>query len=153
LGVSYQVAQFLADELCEEVLRQLLLGEDVRLPKLGKFEVKVPKLLGRVSNLPGMEGKLSVPRTKKRLDFTPFHSAIEALSRQSFVSMVSGASTVVTEEKEKARKGANMAKAKKGQHVTIDVPEGVEQITINVAAKKKKKDKGESGSKKRRLYG
>lgn len=154
LGVVHDVAQFIVDELCEEVIRQLLLGEDVRLPKLGKFTVVVPKVRNRVSNLPGIEGKISVPRTRKRLDFKSFHSAVEALSRQSFVSMVSGANTVVTDEQYKVRKGATMAKKKSGRVVTVDIPEGVECIVINTNTKKKKsKGKGESTSSKRRLLG
>jgi nucleoid DNA-binding protein len=154
LDVPQDVAQHLADEFCDEILRQLLLGEDVRLPRLGKFEAKIPKVYSRVSHLPGIKGKLATPQVKKRLGFKPFHSATESLSRQSFVSMVSGADIVVTERNEKARKEAMMAKAKKGEHVTVDLPEGVTQITINVGAeKKRKRGKGESGSRKRKLLG
>jgi nucleoid DNA-binding protein len=155
LGVSRDTAQFVADEMCEEVLRQLLLGEDVRLPRLGKFSVGVPRIIGRVSNLPGMEGKLSVPSTKKRLEFKSFHSAVDALSRQSFMSMVSGSGVIVTEYSGKARKEAEMAKQKKGEHVTIEVPEGVKQVqlTINVGAGEKKKKRKERGRSKGRLLG
>ena len=48
-----------------------------------------------------------------------------------------------------------MAKGKKGKHRVIDVPEGVEQITINfpTETKKKKKGKGESTGSRQRLLG
>jgi len=150
-GISHGVAKQLVDDLCDELIRQLLLGETVYLPKLGKFSVSVPKVQGRVSNLPGMEGKQAVTRIKKRLDFKAFRSAEVALSNKSFMSMLSGSGIIVTECSEKVRKEAAMAKKKKTERVTVDIPEGVTQITINVNSAKKKTGKGESKSKQRLL--
>jgi hypothetical protein len=153
LGLTTQVAQFLADELSEEILRQLLLGEDVRLPKLGRFTAVVPRLVGRVSNLPGMQGKLTMPRVCRRLDFKSFQTANDRLSRHSFMSLISGSDVVVSELHQKARKEGTMAKQKKHEHVTVDLPSGVTQITINVGAEQEEKKSRESTSGKKRLLG
>jgi len=151
LGVTPNVAQHLVDEFCEELLRQAALGEEVSLPKLGKFMAVVPNMKCRVSNLPGMKGKISTPRTKKRLVFKAYSSANRALLGRAFTDFSAPASAL----HERARKGAVMAKGKKGKHRVIDVPEGVEQITINfpTETKKKKKGKGESTGSRQRLLG
>ena len=159
LGVTTEVAHHLVGQLCEEILCQLSLGEDVRLAGLGKFVATTPSLKCHVSNLPAMKGKISAPKARKRVKFKAFDSANTRLSSgQSFLTRLLGTAPVKTRVMEKARKEATVARAKKGEHCTVDVPAGVRQITINLPegpAKKKRKKRGtgESGDSKKTLLG
>ena len=155
VGVSIPDAKFLVEEFCEEILRQLVLDQEVRIARLGVFSSKRTKTTKRVSGLPNMQGKPANARSKKRLKFRAFNNARQALNRD-FSVMVSGNLVPLgcNGQLVKSGKGVSMAK-KKGEHVNIDLPEGVKQITINVASdeKKKKRKSGESASSKRRLLG
>jgi len=156
LGIGSADAKFLVEEFCEELLRQLILGQDVRIARLGVFSSHRTKPTKRVSGLPNMQGKPADSRSRKKIKFRAFNNARQALNRD-FTAMVSGSAVPLgcIGQMLTVGEGVSMAKRKQGEHVNIDLPEGVKQITINVASdeQKKKKKSGESTSKKRRLYG
>jgi len=151
LSVTNGVAQHLINELCEELLRQLVLGEDVCLAQLGKFSMSVSKPKTYRSNLPALKGKLIKRGHTRKLRFQPYGSVAARLSHP-FTALVSGNGTSLSDWS--VRKESIVAKKKSGEHVTVDLPEGVKQITINVASEEKpKRKKRESGDNKRRLLG
>jgi hypothetical protein len=98
-----------------------------------------------------MNGRVVRSTSKRTLRFRPYDSTLTRLAGP-FTALVSGNGVDMSDWS--LRKEAVVAKRKSGEHVTVDLPEGVKQITINVAGgDKKKKDKKESGSSKRRLLG
>jgi len=151
LGLSNSVAQHVVERLCEEITRQLILGEEVRIAGLGKFTMSVVQPTMRKSNLPALAGKTVQSRRTRKLHFQAYGTVLSRLEGP-FTALVSGNGIAAPDWS--LRKEAVVAKRKSGEHVTVDLPEGVKQITINVAGEdKKKKGKKESGGSKRRLLG
>lgn len=136
-------------EMIDEIQRQLLLGEEVRLVGLGRFQLQTSKTVRRVSNLPGMAGKVQLTKARKRIKFRQSTSAAEKLTRKGLLSAI--VSTVGGVDSAKVRTRRIPMAKKKGKHITVDVPRDVESVTIQVKDEKPKK-KGESSSRKR-LYG